>query len=556
MSLCIQYSRPASSQNDNEIFGFDVAVTRFLSAYFRHSASQQFICRPTDYASFDHFKEIASAEGVDAENRCIGLDPRYPEKNLQSISCLFRPDPLIADPIWRRKQMRGRGYAACGLVHTMSGERIAKAVGELCLAPSDSSDALICPSTSIRDAVRSLWDIQCDYLNHRFGGDFSCPVQTPVIPLGIDTEAFERRSTPEKRKAQRAALSAADDELVILFVGRLSFATKAHPYPLFMAAEKAAKVTGRKTRLVLFGYFLPKDMESHFRNLATDLCKTVTVDFVMNDDPRFPDGLWAAADIFSSLSDNIQESFGLTPIEAMACGLPCVVTDWDGYREGVRHGKEGFLVPVIAPPPASGMAIAQMYYNEDNYGVGLTGAAQSTCVDIEWCAQSFAVLMENAELRRTYGESGKARARDVFDWKHIIRNYEALWTSLAEKRVSSLHPMAFPDRWQAIHPAYPNPYQMFKSFPSTHLVPSDILRIAMEPSDVDTVFKHEINLFVPELLLSQEQLLELIAIVRRAGAVRIQDVLAAFPEDSHDLLWRCFGWMLKFGICLLERPAS
>jgi len=556
MSFCIHYSRPASSQNDHEIFGFDVAVTRFLSAYFRHSASQQFICRPTDYPSFDHFKEMAAAEGVDAEKRCVGLDPRHPDKNLQGISCLFRPDPLIADPIWRRKQMRGRGYATCGLVHTMSGERIAKAVGDLCLAPSDSSDALICPSVAIRDAVRTLWDIQYDYLNHRFGGNFSCPVQTPVIPLGIDTESFARKTTPDKRSAQRAALGASDDDMVLLFVGRLSFATKAHPYSLLLAAEKASLLSPRKIRLVFYGYFMPKDMEPHFRNLAADLCKNVRVDFVMNDDPRFPDGLWAAADIFTSLSDNIQESFGLTPIEAMASGLPCVVTDWDGYRDGVRHGKDGFLVPVLAPPPSSGMAIAQMYYNEDNYGVGLTGAAQSTAVDIEWAAKSYAVLMENPELRRTYGESGKARARDLFDWRHIIRAYDELWASLSEQRVSGLHVKAFPDRWQAMHPAYPNPYQMFKSFPSTHLAPSDILRIAMDASDVAIVFKHGINLFVPQLLLSQEQLLELIALVRRAGAVRIQDVLAAFPEESHDLLWRCFGWMLKFGICTLERPTA
>ena len=555
MSVCIQYSRPASAKNDSEIFGFDVAVTNLMTAYFRYSAAPQFLCRPTDMPSFEHFKELAAATGIDAEERCIGLDPRHPEKNLQSVTALFRPDPLTVDLIWRRQQMRGHGYATCGLVHTMSGYRIAEAVGDLCLAPSDNTDALICPSTAIRDAVRSLWEIQSDYLNHRFGGKFTCPMQTPVIPLGIDTEKFAALTTPDKRTAQRRILGVTDDEVVILFVGRLSFATKAHPLPMLLAAERAAQMTGRKVRLVLFGYFKPRDMESHFRALAADVGRTMTVEFVMNDDARFPDGLWAAADIFTSLSDNVQESFGLTPIEAMACGLPSVITDWDGYREGVRHGSEGFLVPTTTPPASAGMDIARDYYNQDNYGVSLSAAAQSTSVDIEWCAQSYAVLIGNAELRKQYGDSARARAREVFDWRHIIRAYDELWRDLSEQRMSQPPAQTLPPNWQAMHPAYPNPWQMFASFPSTQLLPSDILHMAADRDAINLVMRHGMNYFVPDLLLSQEQLLELIGVIQRANAVRIQDLLNAFPYDKHDLLWRCIGWLLKHGICSVQRPA-
>ena len=249
---------------------------------------------------------MAAAAGHDPENAgASGSTSRWPKHNLESISCIFRPDPLIGNLLWRRQQLQSKGYASCGLVHTMSGERIARAVGELCVAPSDDTDALICPSEAIRDAVRSLWDIHAEYLNQRFGSNFRCPVQTPVIPLGIDTQKFARITAPDERDAQRQALKAAPDEIVLLFVGRLSFATKAHPLALFLAAERAAKAMKRKLRLVMFGYFKPKDMEQHFRNLAADICKTVQVEFVLNDDPRFPDGLWAAADIFVSLADNV-----------------------------------------------------------------------------------------------------------------------------------------------------------------------------------------------------------------------------------------------------------
>lgn len=60
--------------------------------------------------------------------------------------------------------------------------------------------------------------------------------------------------------------------------------------------------------------------------------------------------IWAAADIFCSLSDNVQESFGLAIVEAMAAGLPVVASNWDGYRDTVEHGITGILVDSYMPP--------------------------------------------------------------------------------------------------------------------------------------------------------------------------------------------------------------
>ena len=40
----------------------------------------------------------------------------------------------------------------------------------------------------------------------------------------------------------------------------------------------------------------------------------------------------AASDMFISLADSYQETFGLTPIEAMASELPVVASNWNGYR--------------------------------------------------------------------------------------------------------------------------------------------------------------------------------------------------------------------------------
>ena len=552
MTVCIQYSRPASGQDNSEIFGLDVAVNNFLSAYFRHGSQRPFICRPTDIASFDHFKALAEATGLDSEKQCLGLDPRYPRLNLEKMSVLFRPDPLTVDLIWRRQQLDGKGFSTCGLVHTMSGERIARAVGELCLAPSDANDALICPSEAIRDAVQNLWQIQNEYLNHHFGTQHRCPVQTPIIPLGIDTERFIRRTNPEHRITQRESLGIAPDEIVILFVGRLSFATKAHPLPLFMAAERAAVTLKQKIRLVLFGYYKPKDMEMHFRELAADIAKSVKIDFIMNDDTRFPEGLWAAADIFTSLSDNIQESFGLTPIEAMAAGLPAVITDWDGYRGGVRPDIDGYLIPTIAPPAKAGLAIAEAYYNEENYGISLMGVAQSTAIDIDACANAFIALAKDENKRRQFSDNARRRARDTYDWKNIIKAYETLWRELAEQRAALPRQTAVPHNWQAMHPSFPNPLQMFNRFPSRILGLEDRIKVVLSSDETALILSHEMNFFIPELLVNKASMQELIDAVRRSPTPPyIQDILGTFPAEQEDRLWRCIGWMLKHGICIL-----
>ena len=56
--------------------------------------------------------------------------------------------------------------------------------------------------------------------------------------------------------------------------------------------------------------------------------------------------LYNAADVFTSPIDNLQETFGLTPLEAMSCGVPQVVSDWDGYKDTVEDGITGFRIPV------------------------------------------------------------------------------------------------------------------------------------------------------------------------------------------------------------------
>ncbi len=112
-----------------------------------------------------------------------------------------------------------------------------------------------------------------------------------------------------------------------------------------------------------------------------------------------------------------------------------------------------------------------------------------------------------------------------------------------------------PDDWQAMHPSYPNPYKMFASFPSAVLAPEDRLHVVMAKDDVPGLIKHDMNFFLPDLLVPQNRLIEMIEAIRGGAAPRIADILAPFPINDQARVLRCLGWMLKHGVCVAERAA-
>ncbi len=57
----------------------------------------------------------------------------------------------------------------------------------------------------------------------------------------------------------------------------------------------------------------------------------------------------AEADVFMFLSHFYGEGFSIALTEAMAAGLPCIVTDWAANADMIDDGEGGFVVPVGAP---------------------------------------------------------------------------------------------------------------------------------------------------------------------------------------------------------------
>ena len=140
--------------------------------------------------------------------------------------------------------------------------------------------------------------------------------------------------------------------------------------------------------------------------------------------------LYCAADVFVAPTDNIQETFGLTPLEAMACGLPQVVADWDGYRDTVQHDVTGFSVPThwaACDEDISNVSLTSLGVLVDHFQLG-----QSVVVDLEKYEQYLQSLMDQPALRTKMAEASRRRAVEVFGWNPVIKQYEALWGELSE----------------------------------------------------------------------------------------------------------------------------
>ncbi len=423
------------------------------------------------------FEQLVGRIDPDAPTEWLSAESAAPR--LKQLGVLHRADPVMAADARLRLRAGPAAYSLTGVTHTLSSwsplESFAAALSE----PLEPWDAIICTSQAAAEVARRVQEAELDYLRWRLGPEVRASgPQLPVIPLGVHLDDF--RSEPAQRADTRREFGLADDEVVILYVGRLTFHNKAHPYPVFRATQFIAERGGVKPVLAFFGRAPSEPIEAAFRQAAAEYApdvRTIFLDGAAVD----PAKAWALGDIFCSLSDGIQETFGLTPVEAMACGLPCVVSDWNGYRETVRDGQDGFHVRTWAPAPGSGEAAAAAYeagaLTYDHYTWATTA---STAVDLSQLVGRLAALLGDADLRRRMGESGRARARDTYDWAKVYARYQELWRELDNHRArAAAEPEALARLRMAPRSisAFPDPFAAFGHYPSALITPATRARL-------------------------------------------------------------------------------
>jgi glycosyltransferase involved in cell wall biosynthesis len=175
---------------------------------------------------------------------------------------------------------------------------------------SIACDFLLAPSRIVRDSFIDR------------GYDVS---RTAVLPYGVDLNQFH----PIAEQATR------DKTFRVICVAQIS-PRKGHVY--LLEAWKTLNLPNAE--LLLIG-----SIAAHMRKVLRRYDGLFRhVPFVPNDEIRRE---YARSSVF--VLPSLEDGFGLVCAEAMACGLPAIVTVNAGAADIITHGKDGFVVPIRSP---------------------------------------------------------------------------------------------------------------------------------------------------------------------------------------------------------------
>jgi phosphoheptose isomerase/glycosyltransferase involved in cell wall biosynthesis len=224
------------------------------------------------------------------------------------------------------------------------------------------------------------------------------PARVSMVPAGFDPNEF----WPIGKALARVALGIAPEERVVLQLGRM--VPRKGVDTVVRALRALQRDHGVTARLLIVGGDSQEPQASttgeiaRLRAIATEEGISDRVAFVGS---RGRDALrwyFSAADVFVSVP--WYEPFGMTPVEAMACGTPVIGSNVGGIKFSVRDGETGYLVP-----PKDPQAVAER----------------------------IAHLYAHPRLLTTLSKQAVARANDLFTWDRIAGSVAGVYEDVLAK---------------------------------------------------------------------------------------------------------------------------
>jgi glycosyltransferase involved in cell wall biosynthesis len=392
--------------------------------------------------------------------------------------CLHLADPLSRYVLAARLRnaLAPFLFPITGITHSLSYVRFMPEYAQHLWPGVSPRDALLVTSQSARLVLERIFQSVRD----GYGLD---PAAFPApglisLPLGVDLESlpdpedrWEHESSPGRAMRDRLDIG---DEPVFLSLSRLDPYSKMDITPLFSAFRRAEKMglPGGGYSLILAGWADEGDeLPEALRGYAAS--QGIRVRIFLRPSMEERRALYAAADVFVSISDNIQETFGLTVAEAGGASLPAIASDFDGYRDIVLHGETGLLIPTLGFAETPETEIQSLFWFDNQYHLKLS---QQTVVQASFLAEALARLGTEAALRRRMGLAARERVLALFAWDQVIKRMVALWDELAARPI----PPAEEERIRsAVHPLRMSFAQAFQGHFSQTLSPGALNRLIL-----------------------------------------------------------------------------
>ncbi len=215
-----------------------------------------------------------------------------------------------------------------------------------------------------------------------------------VVPLGLDLDAYQALPAPG---AFRAKFPAIGDKKIILFLGRINFKKG-----LDLLVQALARVLchRRDVHLVVAG----PDNEGWGERVKGWLQQEGILDSATFTGMLLgEEKLAALRDAQMFVLSSYSENFGIAVIEAMACGLPVVVSDKVNIWREVAAAEAGLVVPCQAEALAA--ALGRLLDGPEAAAMGRRGRELVTR-KFQWSQVALGLQSLYADLIAHYAKTG------------------------------------------------------------------------------------------------------------------------------------------------------
>lgn len=207
-----------------------------------------------------------------------------------------------------------------------------------------------------------------------------------IIPCGVNTDELY----PVNKAVARSLLGLPYNEKILLQLGRM---VPRKGVDNVIRALAKVKCRNAKVRLLIVGGDADTAKElSRLKQLADDLKISDKVYFLGQKSREDLKYYYTAADLF--ITTPWYEPFGITPLEAMACGTPVIGSNVGGIKFSVADGHSGALVPPKDP---------------------------------DALARRITALLQSPALLREMGNNALRRVNKLFTWELVARDMHTIY---------------------------------------------------------------------------------------------------------------------------------